>query len=77
MRDLDQKSKKDLDLLNSQLFIYSLRILYRPILIPKSSILSIESYILAVSYIKAPDSKSDIATKKVKANQRSSFEQSW
>ena len=51
MRVLGQMSKNDLDLLYSQIFMYSLRWLYIPIFRPKSSKLSIKSYVLAFSHI--------------------------
>ena len=51
LRFLGQRSKNDLDLLYSHIFMYSLRWLYIPIFRPKSSKLTMKSHVLAFSHI--------------------------
>ena len=66
MRNLSQRSKNDLDLLYSQIFMNSFRKLSIPIFKSKSSKLSLK-------YMFKHFSIFDLAIKKVKVNQRSPF----
>lgn len=70
MRNLGQRSKNDLSLLYVLIDITG----YSSFYMPKYSIISTNSYVLAFSHIKATECKTDVTVTRL-VNSRPSFEQ--
>ena len=73
VHNLGPRSSNDLDLQYSHTFIYSIRCLLLPTFMSLAAIVSDKSTVFTFSYRKAYVTKFDLAVKKVKVTQGSSF----
>ena len=64
MRDLDKRSKNDPDLFLPKSFHVLMQMTEHTIFMPKSSVISMNSYVLAFLHIKAPKGKFDFEMEK-------------